>query len=97
MVKTSGKRKGYKVFGLIDYFTGRFFYQGHEGRLNSESYSAFLTRVLEQTTQHIILIQVYCSPLSQGSLELSILWLTEKEVSHATQKMGCQNQGDNRA
>ena len=25
MVKTSGKRKGYKVFGLIQYFTGRFF------------------------------------------------------------------------
>jgi transposase len=57
MVKTSGKRKGYKVFGLIDYFTGRFFYQGQEGRLNSEAYSAFLTRVLEQTQQHIILIQ----------------------------------------
>jgi transposase len=57
VVKTSGKRKGFKVFGLIDYFTGRFFYQGHEGRLNSESYSAFLARVLEQTTQHIMLIQ----------------------------------------
>jgi transposase len=34
-VKTSGKRKGYKVLGLIEYFTGRFFYQGQEGRLNS--------------------------------------------------------------
>jgi transposase len=56
-VKTSGKRKGYKVFGLIDYFTGRFFYQGQEGRLNSEAYSAFLTRVFEQTTHHIILLQ----------------------------------------
>ena len=30
-VKTSGKRKGYKDFGLIEYFTGRFFYQGQEG------------------------------------------------------------------
>jgi transposase len=57
MVKTSGKRKGYKVFGVIDYFTGRFWYQGQEGRLNSDSYSAFLTRVLEQTQQHIVLIQ----------------------------------------
>jgi transposase len=56
-VRTSGKRKGYKVFGLIDYFTGSFFYQGQEGRLNSTTYIAFLTRVLEQTTQHIILIQ----------------------------------------
>jgi transposase len=57
LVKTSGKRKGYKVFGLIDYFTGGFFYQGQEGRLNSAAYIAFLTRVLEHTTQPIILIQ----------------------------------------
>jgi transposase len=57
MVKTSGKRKGYKVFGLIDYFTGCFFYQGQEGRLNSAAYIAFLTRVLERTTQPIFLIQ----------------------------------------
>ena len=56
-VKTSGKRKGYKVFGLIEYFTGRFFYQGQEGRLNSTAYIAFLRRVLEQTTQPILLIQ----------------------------------------
>jgi transposase len=56
-VKTCGKRKGYKVFGLIAYFTGHFFYQGQEGRLNSAAYIAFLTRVLAQTTQPIILIQ----------------------------------------
>ena len=56
-VKTSGKRKGYKVFGLIDSFTGRLFYQGQEGRLNSASYMAFLKGVLEQTTHPIILIQ----------------------------------------
>jgi transposase len=57
LVKTSGKRKGYKVFGLIDYFTGSFFYQGQEGRLNSAAYIAFLTRVLAHTSQSIILIQ----------------------------------------
>jgi transposase len=56
-VKTCGKRKGYKVFGVIEYFTGRLFYQGQEGRLNSAAYMAFLTRVLAQTTQPIILIQ----------------------------------------
>jgi transposase len=56
-VKTSGKRKGYKVFGLIEYFTGRFFAQGQEGRLNSAASIAFLTRVLEQTTQPVVLIQ----------------------------------------
>jgi transposase len=56
-VKTSGKRKGSKGFGLIDSFTGHFFYQGQDGRLNSAAYIAFLTRVLAQTTPPIILIQ----------------------------------------
>jgi len=56
-VKTSGTRQGFKVFGWIDDCTGRFFDQGHEGRLNSESDSAFRARVLEQTTQHIMRIQ----------------------------------------
>ena len=56
-VKTSGKRKGYKVFGLIEYFTGAFFYQGQDGRLNSAAYIVFLRRVLAQTTQPIIRIQ----------------------------------------
>ena len=57
MVKTSGQRQGSKVLGLIDYFTGCFFYQGQEGRLNSAAYIACLTRVLEHTTQPIFLIQ----------------------------------------
>ena len=57
VVKTSGTRRGYKVFGLIDYFTGRFFHQGRDGRLNSATYTAFLSSVLEQTRQPIILIQ----------------------------------------
>ena len=57
LVKTSGKRKGYKVFGVIEYFTGRFWYQGQEGRLNSAAYISFLTHVLAQTTHPIILIQ----------------------------------------
>ena len=56
-IKTSGKRKGYKLFGLIDYFSGRFFHQSTADRFNSESYQAFLTSVLEQTTRPLILIQ----------------------------------------
>src|SRR5437879_4976968 len=55
-VKTSGKRKGYKVFGASEYFSGRLFYQGIEGRLNSESYQAFLQRILAQTTAHLLWI-----------------------------------------
>jgi transposase len=56
-VPTSGKRHAYKVFGLIDYFSGRFFYKGHTGRFNSESYTAFLLDVLAQTPRHVFVIQ----------------------------------------
>jgi transposase len=56
-VPTSGKRKGYKVFGLIDSFSGRLFSKGHEGRLNSESSAAFLLDVLSQTRRHVVVIQ----------------------------------------
>ena len=57
VIKTTGKRKGYKVFGLIDFFSGRFFYQGLQERFNSERYQDFLRQVLEQTSQHLIIIQ----------------------------------------
>ena len=56
-VPTSGKRKAYKVFGLLDYFSGRFFYKAHTGRLTSASYAAFLLDVLAQTRQHVFVIQ----------------------------------------
>src|SRR5499425_188740 len=55
-VPTSGKRKGYKVFGAIEYFSGRLFFQGIEGRFNSESYQAFLKMIMAQTTEHLFLI-----------------------------------------
>jgi transposase len=55
-VPTSGKRKGYKVFGAIEYFSGRLFYQGIEGRFNSESYQAFLEMIMAQTTAPLFLI-----------------------------------------
>jgi len=55
-VPTSGKRKGYKVFGAIEYFSGRLFFQGIEGRFNSESYQAFLQRIIAQTTERLFLI-----------------------------------------
>lgn len=56
-VKTSGTRKSYKVFGLIDYISGQVFFDGGTERFTSKSYEAFLTRVLTETTQPIILIQ----------------------------------------
>ena len=41
-VETKGIRKGYKVFGLIEYFTGKLIYQGLEEKLNSNTYIEFL-------------------------------------------------------
>ena len=55
-VPTSGKRKGYKVFGAIAYGSGRLFYQGIEGRFNSENYQTFLQTILAQTQAHLFLI-----------------------------------------
>ena len=55
-VPTSGKRKGYKVFGAIEYFSGRVFSQGIEGRFNSESYQGFLQMIMAQTSEHLFLI-----------------------------------------
>jgi transposase len=56
-VKTAGKRKAYKTFGLIDYFSGRFFHASLTGKFNAESYQAFLTSVLACTQQPLVLIQ----------------------------------------
>src|SRR5262245_8812444 len=55
-VPTSGKRKGYKVFGAIEYFSGRLFAQGIEGRFNSDSYQAFLQMIMGQTPAHLVVI-----------------------------------------
>ena len=56
-IKTSGKRKGYKIFGAIDYFSGRLFYQSIEGKFNGESYKQFLTKILEATSGPLFLVQ----------------------------------------
>ena len=57
VVRTCGQRKGYKVLGLIDYFTGRLFAQGHSGRVTAASYRAFLAAVLAATDQPLVLVQ----------------------------------------
>ena len=56
-VKTTGLRKGYKVFGVIEFFSGRLIYQGLEDRFNSDSYQTFLLYLLAQFSGPIILIQ----------------------------------------
>jgi hypothetical protein len=57
LVKTSGKRKGYKVFGAVEYFSGRVFYRGLEGKFNGQSYQEFLQAILEEITEQLYLVQ----------------------------------------
>ena len=56
-IKTTGLRKGYKVFGAIEFFSGRLLYKGIEERFNSDSYQAFLQYLLSQLPGPILLIQ----------------------------------------
>lgn len=56
-VKTTGLRKGYKVFGAIEFFSGRLISQGTEARFQSDSYQSFLHYLLSQVSGTIILIQ----------------------------------------
>jgi len=56
-IQTCGIRKCYKVFGLIDYFTGKFLSKGYVGQLNGDTYVDFIKGVLAKTRKHIILVQ----------------------------------------
>jgi transposase len=56
-VPTTGRRKGYKVFGAIEFFSGRLIYQGTEARFQSDSYQSFLRYLLSQVAGPILLIQ----------------------------------------
>jgi transposase len=56
-VKTTGLRKGYKVFGAIEFFSGQLIYQGTEARFQSDSYQNFLLHLLSQVSGKLILIQ----------------------------------------
>ncbi len=80
IIQTSGNRKSYKVFGLIDYFTGRFFSKSHEGKLNSESYIAFLQGVLSKTRKHLVLIQDG-APYHKGKAVKEFFKLNAKRIT----------------
>ncbi len=73
-IKTSGLRKGYKVFGAIEFFSGRLLYQGTPERFQSESYQTFLQYLLSQFSGPILLIQdgarYHTSKATQDFLQL---------------------------
>jgi transposase len=56
-VKTAGQRKGYKIFGAIEYWSGKFYYQAIEDKFSSETYISFLKMILSKTRKTVILIQ----------------------------------------
>ncbi len=45
------------MFGAIDYFSGRLFSQGGEGKFNGESYKKFISKILQATTEPIFMVQ----------------------------------------
>ncbi len=57
LVRTSGKRKGMKVFGVIEVEHGDFLYMECEGRFNGESYVKFLDYIVSVYACPVILIE----------------------------------------
>ncbi len=56
-IKTTGIRKGLKIFGGIDFFSGAFEYMKCKGKFNGESYIKFLQKLLKKSSSPIILIE----------------------------------------
>ena len=56
-VKTCGKRKGLKIFGVIEFVSGNFIYQECDGKFNGNRYTEFLKQVLGQYSCPVILIE----------------------------------------
>ncbi|MDQ2809613.1 MAG: IS630 family transposase [Chloroflexota bacterium] len=56
-VLTTGRRKGYKVWGLVEWFSGDLFWAGQAERLNGAGYCAFLGQILAQTERPLVVIQ----------------------------------------
>jgi transposase len=58
IVTTSGIRKAYRVFGVLDCFGGRFYSRGlAEEKFDSTTYQAFLEWLLTQVAGSVLLIQ----------------------------------------
>ena len=65
LIKTTGKRKVYKVLGLIEFFTGCFFYQGVDGKLNAALYSPFISS--SSANRHLCSFHPFDSVVLAGS------------------------------
>ena len=56
-IKTKGKRKGLKMFGVIEFFKGSFQYMEAEDKFNGESYIVFLKNIIQQYACPVILVE----------------------------------------
>ena len=57
MVKTTGKRKGLKIFGAIEFTTGAFKYVECIGKFNGEFYAKCLKQLIQEFSCPLILIE----------------------------------------
>jgi len=57
LIKTTGIRKGLKMFGAIEFFRGSFHYRETEGKFNGESYISFLKDIMSVYSKPVILIE----------------------------------------
>ena len=56
-IKTKGKRKGLKMFGVIEFFGGSFQYMEAEGKFNGDSYTEFLKLIMATYSCPVILVE----------------------------------------
>lgn len=56
-IKTSGKRKGLKIFGAIEFHDGGFVYQECSGRFSGNTYIDFLNHILNKYSCPVFLIE----------------------------------------
>jgi transposase len=56
-VKTSGKRKGLKMFGAIEFKSGRFQYMENEGKFNGITYIEYIKYLINAFSKPIIIIE----------------------------------------
>jgi len=56
-VKTCGKRKGLKMFGAIEFFSGRFHYLECADKFNADTYQLFLEQLLKTYKGPVFLVE----------------------------------------
>ena len=65
-VTTKGNRKGLKMFGVIDLFSGDFIYHETQGRFNNVSYRDFLEKVMDHYPNRTVILIEDGAPYHNG-------------------------------